>query len=146
MYRGTAALVIAMLFAGPAGMRAQQPQKKTEPAHKVIELSGCLGRAHPESTFTLTNATTVSRTTPDQVSPSSRVGPAGNKRLPEIEYELAPASGVDPGVDAKELGRHIGQRVEITARPSMTRRLRCRNRGRLSRNSQSREILQLRFA
>src|SRR5688572_12740826 len=54
------ALAIAMLFAGSAGIHAQQPQdKKSEPAHKTVLLSGCLGRATPESAFTLTNATTL---------------------------------------------------------------------------------------
>ena len=115
--RRTTALAIAMLFAGPSGIVAEQSKEKSEPAHKTVLLTGCLGRANPDSAFTLTNATTVSRTTPEQVS-SSSAGPAGSKRTPETVYELMPVSGVgESGVDGEELGRHIGQRVEVTARP-----------------------------
>lgn len=110
-------MAIATLFAGPAGMSAFQSQDKSEPAHKTVLLAGCLERANPDSAFTLTNATTISRTTPEQVAPAP-VGTAGAKGSPEVEYELRPASGVgESGVDGKELGRHIGHRVEITARP-----------------------------
>ena len=115
--RKTTAAAIVMLFGGPAGMGAFQSQQKSEPAHKTVLLTGCLEQANPESAFTLTNAITISRTTPEQVAPSP-VGTAETKGTPEMEYELRPASGVgESGVDGTELGRHIGRRVEITARP-----------------------------
>lgn len=117
MLKRTTAVAIAVMVAGPAGMGAQQSQEKSEPAHKTVLLTGCVARANPDSAFTLTNATTLSRTTPEQVAPSP-VGTAGTRGTPEIEYELRPAIGVgESGIDRKELERHIGQRVEITARP-----------------------------
>jgi hypothetical protein len=117
MMRSATALAIAVMSAAPAVMGAQQSQLKSEPAHKTVLLTGCLERVRPESPFTLTNATSVSRTTPEQVSPSP-VGTAGTPRTPEMEYELRPVTGVsESGVDEKELARHIGRRVEITARP-----------------------------
>ncbi len=116
--RSTTAVAIAMLFAGPAGMRALPSQEKSEPAHKTVLLTGCVEQAKPDSAFMLTNATTVSRTTPEQVAPGA-VGTTGTKGTPEAKYELRPASGVgESGVGEEELGRHIGQRVEITARPA----------------------------
>ena len=116
MMRRMTAVAIAMQFAGP-GLGAFQSQEKSEPAHKTVRLTGCVERANPDSAFTLTNATTVSRTTPEQVA-RSPVGTAGTQGTPEIKYELRPASGVgESGVNGKELERHIGQRVEITARP-----------------------------
>jgi hypothetical protein len=120
MMRRATTVAIAMLFAGPAAIGAVQPQNKSEPAHKTVLLTGCLERTSPDSAFTLTNATTLSRTTPEQAAPSpaGTTGTKGTKGTPEIEYELRPVSSVgESGVDAKELGRHIGQRVEITARP-----------------------------
>jgi hypothetical protein len=111
-------LLVAVCAAG-AGLHAAQ----TDTAHKTVLLTGCLQRVDADPGFTLVQAETLSKATPEQVS-APAVGAAantpaakeGNKDL--ARYELRPASGIgDRGVGAKELQQHVGKRVEITARP-----------------------------
>jgi hypothetical protein len=117
MKRWTIGLLITMLYGAAHGLHAQQPPQKGESAHKTVQLIGCLTRTASDAAFTLTNARTVSRTKPEDVSPNA-VGTAGATRAELAEYELRSATGVgESGVDAKELGRHLGHRVEVTARP-----------------------------
>jgi hypothetical protein len=100
-------------------LTATAVQQANEPAHKTVLLTGCLQLADTKEYFTLKEAGTVPQTPPGQTSPSRSVPQAAKQAAERIEYELRPASGVaESGVDAKRLGQHVGQRVEVTARPT----------------------------
>lgn len=115
----TVTLAVAILCAGTASSTASAGQQATEPAHKTVLLTGCLQLADTKEYFTLKDAVTVPQTPAGQTVPSSSAAQTGARAPERIEYELRPASGVaESGIDAKRLGQQIGQRVEITARPT----------------------------
>ena len=115
--RGTL-LVLVTIYAAADGTDARQ----AEPAHKTIVLTGCLQKTDAEPGFAITKAQTLSRATPEQVSPAPAIGTSGKPPANVAdgvgEYELRPATGIsETGVNAKQLQEHVGTRVEITARP-----------------------------
>ena len=102
------ALVVAGVTA--ASVSAQQPQEqKTEPAHKVYVLTGCLtGAPAPTASYKLTGVAAVGQA-PTEGKPGAGV---------KDEYELLPTTGVvEQGLAREELQKHVGKKVEVTVRP-----------------------------
>ena len=84
----------------------QQPAPKTEPAHKVYVLSGCLEAGPATSAFKLTGGSAVGQA-PPQARPET-----------STDYLLEPVSGVgQQGVSRDRLKAQVGARVEVTVRP-----------------------------
>ena len=103
---------LALVFAGvtAAATSAQQPpEPKSEPAHKVYVLTGCLtGGPAPTGPYKLTGAAAVGQA-PAEGKPGASV---------KDEYELLPTTGVvEQGLGREELQKHVGKKVEVTVRP-----------------------------
>ena len=89
----------------------RDPTPKEAPAHNIFVLTGCLTPGPDKTaTFKLTEASSIGQRTPAE---AGAVGTSGTS-----SYELRPVSGVDAqGLDADALKAHLGQRVEVIARP-----------------------------
>jgi hypothetical protein len=104
---------LCLVFGGmtAASTSAQQPQEqKSEPAHKIYVLTGCLtaGGPAPTAPYKLTGAAAVGQ------APAEGKSGTGVKD----EYELLPITGVvEQGVGREELQKHVGKKVEVTVRP-----------------------------
>lgn len=108
-------VVSAFSIAVPAAQDQRAPTPKSEPAHNVYVLTGCLmSDAVATPTFKLTDATSIGQPTPGRAGIAGAVGTSGQKAT----YELRPVSGVSAqGLDADALKAHLGQRVEVVVRP-----------------------------
>jgi hypothetical protein len=108
-------LGIAASVAVPYAQDQRAPVPKTEPAHNVFVLTGCLmSDAVTASTFKLTDATSIGQPPPGRAGVAGAVGTSGQKAT----YELRPVSGVSAqGKDAEALKAHVGHRVEVVVRP-----------------------------
>ena len=104
---------VAAPFAQPQEANSAAP--KSEPAHKVYRLTGCLMAASTAApTFKLTDAWSIGQAAPTQAGVPGAVGTSGEKK----SYELRPVSGVNAqGLDAEALKAHMGHRVEVVVRP-----------------------------
>ena len=111
----TLLMTFAAFWTVPSVGQAQTGRtQNTEPAHKTLALTGCLHKTANESAFRLTDATRISRTSPAQVSPT---GTSDTSAEP-TEYELKAVTSIgENGVRREELQRHVGQKVEVAARP-----------------------------
>ena len=105
----------AALCAAPIAQEQRAPAPKSEPAHNVYVLTGCLmSDAVATPTFKLTDATSIGQPTPGRAGIAGAVATSGQKAT----YELRPVSGVSAqGLDADALKAHLGQRVEVVVRP-----------------------------
>ena len=105
------AVVMVWCTAVPFAQQQRDPTPKEAPAHNIFVLTGCLAPgADKTATFKLTEASSIGQRTPAE---AGAVGTSGAS-----SYELRPVSGVDAqGLDADALKAHLGQRVEVVARP-----------------------------
>ena len=107
-------LGLALVFGGAiaAAAAAQQAQTpKSEPAHKVFVLTGCLTATTPATAdvFKLTGAGVVGQAPPER----SAAGPDAKD-----VYELLATTGLtEQGVGRAEMQTHVGKKVEVTVRP-----------------------------
>jgi hypothetical protein len=108
-------IVAVVCLAVPFAQEQRAPAPKTEPAHNVFVLTGCLmADAAATPTFKLTDATSIGQPPPGRAGVAGAVGTSGEK----ASYELRPVSGVNAqGKDAEALKPHVGHRVEVVVRP-----------------------------
>jgi hypothetical protein len=111
--------VVAVAWCVAAPLAQQQPANgpKTEPAHNVFVLTGCIAAgpaAKPAAAFTVTDASFIGQRPAVTSAEAGTAGTSGQK----ASYELRPVTGVGgQGLDADELKAHLGQRVEMLVRP-----------------------------
>src|SRR5688572_452252 len=108
-------IVAVVCIAVPFAQEQRAPAPKTEPAHNVFVLTGCLMADEAATpTFKLTDATSIGQPPPGRAGVAGAVGTSGEK----ASYELRPVSGVNAqGKDAEALKPHVGHRVEVVVRP-----------------------------
>lgn len=113
------AVAVAWCVAAPFAQQQPAPASREAPAHNVFVLTGCLkAGADAIGTFTLTEAASVGQPTPAEADRAGVVGTSGRK----TSYDIRPVSGVDAqGLDADALKAHVGERVEVIARPVESR-------------------------
>ena len=118
MKRNVLGSAVALTWCVAAPLAQQQPPPPTAPAHNVFVVTGCLNAGVDRTAaFRLTDVASIGRTAPAREADAGAVGTSGRK----TSYELQPASGVNSqGIDAEELKRHAGRRVEVTLRPVET--------------------------
>jgi hypothetical protein len=109
------AVVVTWSVATPFAQQQPAPSSATEPAHKVLVLTGCLsGGAATTPAFKLTDVSPLGQATPGRATDAGAVGTSGQKE----SYELQPVSGLESkGLDADALKSHVGKRVEMVVRP-----------------------------
>ena len=101
------AVALSFLF---IDLQAQQPDAS---AHSTKVLTGCLRAGPGPGTFILTNAT-------PKVDPNDLAGPPVGTSGEKVEYDLAAETGLDHSGPPVDLKAHVGQQVEVTARPAET--------------------------
>lgn len=109
------AVALTWCIAAPFAQQQPAPTPKEMPAHNVFVLTGCLEAGTGATVaFKLTDASSIGQRTPAEAAGAGAVGTSGRK----TSYELRPATGVNAqGLDADKLKPHLGQRVEVVARP-----------------------------
>ena len=106
------ALSLAAAF-GISTAAQRTPDTKTEPAHNVFVLTGCLEKGDAPTTFRLTRASAVGQT-----PPRANATPPANETKGEDAYELQATSSVsEQGLSREQLQTELGSRVEVTIRP-----------------------------
>ena len=110
------AVVSACFIAAPFAQQQPARTGQEAPAHNIFVLTGCLGAGKgATASFELTDASSIGQRTPADAVDT--VGTSGRKTT----YELRPLTGVDAqGLDADALKAHLGQRLEVVARPVET--------------------------
>jgi hypothetical protein len=110
------ATMFALSLAVAFGMNAaaqRTPDSKTEPAHNIFVLTGCLEKGDAPSSFRLTRASAVG-----QAPPRSNSTPPAIETKGEDAYELQGTSSVsEQGLSRERLQTDVGARVEVTIRP-----------------------------
>jgi hypothetical protein len=110
------ATMFALSLAVAFGMNAaaqRTPDSKTEPAHNIFVLTGCLEKGDAPSSFRLTRASAVG-----QAPPRSNSTPPALETKGEDAYELQATSSVSQqGLSREQLQTEVGARVEVTIRP-----------------------------
>ena len=106
------ALSLAITF-GINTAAQRTPDSKTEPAHNVFVLTGCLEKGDSPTSFQLTRASAVGQT-----PPRSNATPAATESKGEEAYDLQATSSVsEQGLSREQLQTEVGARVEVTIRP-----------------------------
>jgi hypothetical protein len=110
------ATIFALSLVTACGITAaaqRTPDSKTEPAHNVFVLTGCLEKGDAPSSFRLTRASAVG-----QAPPRSNATPPTTETKGEDAYELQATSSVsEQGLSREQLQTDVGARVEVTIRP-----------------------------
>ena len=89
------------------------PDPKSEPAHNVFVLTGCLERGDAPSSFRLTRASAIG-----QAPPRTNTAPVTTDAKDENAYELQATSAVsEQGLSREQLQTDVGARVEVNIRP-----------------------------
>ena len=108
--------IFALSLAIACGINAaaqRTPDSRTEPAHNVFVLTGCLEKGDAPSSFRLTRASAVGQT-----PPRSNATPPAIETKGEDAYELQATSSVsEQGLSREQLQTEVGARVEVTIRP-----------------------------
>ena len=108
----TLALSLVTAF-GITAAAQRTPDSKTEPAHNVFVLTGCLEKGDAPSSFRLTRASAVG-----QAPPRSDATPVAGETKGEEGYELQATSSVsEQGLSREQLQTDVGARVVVTIRP-----------------------------
>jgi len=106
------ALSLSIAF-GTSAAAQRTPDSKTEPAHNVFVLTGCLEKGDAPSSFRLTRASAVG-----QAPPRTNATPPTTETKGDDAYELLATSSVsEQGLSREQLQSEIGARVEVTIRP-----------------------------
>ena len=113
MKRTVLAMSLAMAFGVISAGAQRTPDPKTEPAHNVFVLTGCLERGDAPASFRLTRASSTG-----QLPPRSNATPPVTDAKDEAAYELQAKTSVsEQGLSQEQLQTDVGTRVEVTIRP-----------------------------